>query len=196
VRGHSQSDVASIFNVDDRVHDYQDYPKAALQSLAAAGWNGGRDAANWTQPYRDVQALWNPAPSSILVGFARYGTADGGALGAQSPCGDGDAMVGPGEWIEVASRLVGVDEPGAGDPDRPAPGPVVRLMSAQPARDGRFAARVTWPDAAMRGRLDLVEVRGRVIVTLFEGVVAGVYCVRAIADGATAPAAARIVVTR
>jgi len=161
----------------------------------------------------DVQALWNPAPSSILVGFAGYGTTDGGALGAQAPCGDGDAMVEPGEWIEVASSLVGVDAPGdvTGDPDRPALGPVVQLMSAQPARDGRFAARVTWPDAATRGRVDLVDVRGRVVVTLFEeaveggaasdvrgvgGATPGVYFVRAISDGAGSPASARIVVTR
>src|SRR5438477_8353204 len=77
--GHSQSDVASIFNSDDRVHDYQDYPKMALQptldlpdagaqvsfagslvqnvtSLGNAGWNGGRYAANWWQPYRDAMA--------------------------------------------------------------------------------------------------------------------------------------------
>lgn len=77
--GHSQSDESSIFNSDDRVHDYQDYPKTALatildvpdagaqvsfatsliqnvSSLAAAGWNGGRYAPNWYQPYRDAHA--------------------------------------------------------------------------------------------------------------------------------------------
>lgn len=76
-RGHSRSDVFGIFNSDDRVHDYQDYPKTALQSvldlpdagaqvsfagaliqnvksLGDAGWNGGRYAANWYQPYRDA----------------------------------------------------------------------------------------------------------------------------------------------
>lgn len=80
VRGHSQSDVASIFNKDDRVRDYQDYPRSAIQSvldhpdagaqvsfagsliqnlnsLGNAGWNGGRYASNWWQPYRDAMAL-------------------------------------------------------------------------------------------------------------------------------------------
>lgn len=75
--GHGQNDEFSIFNSDDRVHDYQDYPKDALQSvldlpdagaqvsfagsliqnvssLAAAGWNGGRYATHWYQPYRDA----------------------------------------------------------------------------------------------------------------------------------------------
>ncbi|MCE9628126.1 MAG: hypothetical protein K8R56_09445, partial [Candidatus Eisenbacteria bacterium] len=78
--GHSQSDVFSIFNKDDRVHDYQDYPRTAIQSvldqpdagaqvsfagsliqnlnsLGSLGWNGGRYAANWWQPYRDAMAL-------------------------------------------------------------------------------------------------------------------------------------------
>lgn len=75
--GHGQSDVFSIFDSDDRVRDYQDYPKLAIQSvlahpdagaqvsfagsliqnvqsLAAAGWNGGRYAPSWWQPYRDA----------------------------------------------------------------------------------------------------------------------------------------------
>lgn len=75
--GHSQSDEFAVFNSDDRVHDYQDYPRTALSmvldlpdagaqvsfagsliqnvgSLAAAGWNGGRYAPNWYQPYRDA----------------------------------------------------------------------------------------------------------------------------------------------
>lgn len=78
--GHSQSDVFSIFNKDDRVHDYQDYPRTAIQSvldqpdagaqvsfagsliqnlnsLGSNGWNGGRYAPNWWQPYRDAMAL-------------------------------------------------------------------------------------------------------------------------------------------
>lgn len=75
--GHSANDEFSIFNSDDRVRDYQDYPKDALQSvldlpdagaqvsfagalienvrsLAGSGWNGGRYAPNWYQPYRDA----------------------------------------------------------------------------------------------------------------------------------------------
>jgi hypothetical protein len=77
--GHGRSDVFSIFNSDDRVRDYQDYPKLALasildlpdagaqlsfagsliqnvSSLASAGWNGGRYAPNWHQPTRDAMA--------------------------------------------------------------------------------------------------------------------------------------------
>jgi len=73
--GHSQSDVYGIFNKDDRVHDYQNYPKDAIasvldlpdagaqvsfasalienvKSLADAGWNGGRYAPNWYADYR------------------------------------------------------------------------------------------------------------------------------------------------
>uniref|UniRef100_A0A832HYW7 Carbohydrate binding module family 25 domain-containing protein n=1 Tax=Eiseniibacteriota bacterium TaxID=2212470 RepID=A0A832HYW7_UNCEI len=75
--GHSLNDEFSIFNSDDRVRDYQDYPKLALErvldlpdagaqvsfagaliqnvkSLADAGWNGGRYAPAWYAPYRQA----------------------------------------------------------------------------------------------------------------------------------------------
>ena len=77
--GHSQNDVFSIFNSDDRVHDYQDYPKTAVnsirdlpdagaqmsfaaslvenvKSLADAGWNYGRYAPSWYADYRTARA--------------------------------------------------------------------------------------------------------------------------------------------
>jgi len=77
--GHSQSDVFDIFNKDDRVHDYQDYPRTAVwsvidipdagaqvsfaaslienvKSLADAGWNGGRYAASWYNDYRTARS--------------------------------------------------------------------------------------------------------------------------------------------
>ncbi len=73
--GHSQNDEFSIFNSDDRVADYQWYPKDAIASvldlpdagaqvsfagalienvfsLGNAGWNGGRYASNWYSHYR------------------------------------------------------------------------------------------------------------------------------------------------
>ncbi|HPF71603.1 MAG TPA: hypothetical protein PLQ13_13085, partial [Candidatus Krumholzibacteria bacterium] len=73
--GHSQNDEFSIFNSDDRVADYQWYPKDALgmvldlpdagaqvsfagalieniTSLGNAGWNGGRYATDWSSHYR------------------------------------------------------------------------------------------------------------------------------------------------
>jgi hypothetical protein len=94
--GSAQNDLFSIFNKDDRVSDYQGYPKGAIQSvlhipdagaqvsfagsliqnlnsLAAAGWNGGRYPWNWTQPYRDAQA-WttsggNKRLEPVIVAF-------------------------------------------------------------------------------------------------------------------------------
>ncbi|MDD3643635.1 MAG: hypothetical protein PHQ19_09265, partial [Candidatus Krumholzibacteria bacterium] len=77
--GHSQNDVFEIFNKDDRVHDYQDYPRTALsmildipdagaqvsfaaalvenvKSLADNGWNGGRYAADWYSDYRTARS--------------------------------------------------------------------------------------------------------------------------------------------
>ncbi len=85
--GHSENDVFSIFNKDDRVHDYQDYPRTAVgtildlpdagaqisfasalienvKSLGDNGWNGGRYASNWYGDYRTARS-WTfrtPAP--------------------------------------------------------------------------------------------------------------------------------------
>jgi hypothetical protein len=77
--GHSESDVFGIFNKDDRIHDYQDYPRTAIgmvldlpdagaqisfasalienvKSLADNGWNGGRYASNWYSDYRTARS--------------------------------------------------------------------------------------------------------------------------------------------
>jgi len=76
---HSESDVYSIFNKEDRVHDYQNYPRDAIESvldipdagaqvsfagalieniksLADAGWNGGRYAPDWYADYRAARS--------------------------------------------------------------------------------------------------------------------------------------------
>jgi hypothetical protein len=76
--GHSESDVFAIFNKDDRVHDYQEYPRDAIHSLldlpdagaqvSFAGalvenlfslgdnnWNGGRYAPDWYRWYREAR---------------------------------------------------------------------------------------------------------------------------------------------
>lgn len=94
--GHSQNNVFEIFNKDDRVADYQHYPKDALASvldlpeagaqvsfagalienlngLGQAGWNGGRYASNWFSHYRTAKGWTNSAGQSrldpVLVGF-------------------------------------------------------------------------------------------------------------------------------
>jgi hypothetical protein len=91
---HAQNDVFSIFNKDDRVADYQNYPKDAIasildlpdagaqvsfaaalveniQSLADAGWNSGRYAPAWYNDYRTARG-WttsggNPRLDPVLV---------------------------------------------------------------------------------------------------------------------------------
>lgn len=75
--GHSESNVFEIFDKDDRVRDYQDYPRVALFSildlpdagaqisfagalvenlfsLGDNGWNGGRYASDWYRWYREA----------------------------------------------------------------------------------------------------------------------------------------------
>ena len=87
--GHSENDVYSIFDKDDRVHDYQNYPRDAVssvldipdagaqvsfaaalienvKSLADAGWNGGRYAPNWYADYRTARGWMTSGGHSRL----------------------------------------------------------------------------------------------------------------------------------
>lgn len=94
--GHSQNNVFDIFNSDDRVADYQWYPKDAIASvldlpdagaqvsfagslienvfsLGDAGWNGGRYAPDWYSGYRTAMG-WTTSNGHrrldpVLVGF-------------------------------------------------------------------------------------------------------------------------------
>ena len=94
--GYSQNDLAEIFGKDDRIGDYQWYPRDAvasmldlpeagaqvsfagalvenIASLADAGWNGGAYASNWTSYYREARS-WETSASEprldpLLVGF-------------------------------------------------------------------------------------------------------------------------------
>ncbi len=82
--GHSQNDEFAIFNSDDRVGDYQAWPKDAvaslldlpeagaqvsfavslvenLSSLGDARWNGGRYAPDWYAAYRTARGWLNAA---------------------------------------------------------------------------------------------------------------------------------------
>ncbi|MCP4549939.1 MAG: hypothetical protein GY835_26070 [bacterium] len=94
--GHSQNSVFDIFNSDDRVGDYQWYPRDAVSSirdlpeagaqvsfagalienitsLGDAGWNGGRYASDWYRHYREARgwsnSLGKPRLEPVLVGF-------------------------------------------------------------------------------------------------------------------------------
>ncbi len=113
--GHSLNNVFDIFNKDDRVADYQWYPKDALQSvldlpdagaqvsfagalienlngLGAAGWNGGRYASNWYSHYRTAMS-WSTSTGHrrlepVLAGFhhAVYPLMDDNAFRMELAC--------------------------------------------------------------------------------------------------------------
>ena len=88
--GHSESDVYGIFIKDDRVNDYQGYPKDAVasvldvgdagaqisfaaalienvKSLADNGWNGGRYAPDWYSDYRTARSWTTSGGRSRLA---------------------------------------------------------------------------------------------------------------------------------
>ncbi len=93
---YSQNDLAEIFGKDDRIGDYQWYPRDAvasmldlpeagaqvsfagalienISSLGDAGWDGGAYGANWTSYYREARSWTNsagqPRLEPLLVGF-------------------------------------------------------------------------------------------------------------------------------
>jgi hypothetical protein len=172
-----------------------------------AGRTSGLTAASgaWLEARVDVSAWWNPAPTTLRVGFAAYGNANGAALAAQVPCGNADGNVDAVEWYDVSANLVAADGRGAGAGGTGALAvPRITFLSGNPTR-GAMWARVEWPAGARRGRIELVDLRGRAVRTLYEGEVAGVtgaapaaglapglYFVRASSDAGTS--SARVVV--
>ncbi len=115
----------------------------------------------------DLQSLLGTAPATVRVAFAAYGTADGGALAAQAPCGDGDARLEPSEGVMVASSAT-LSAPASGaTPVRLS----LALLSSNPSR-GRLRARLDAP-AGAEVVLELLDVRGGRVATLHEGVSPG-----------------------
>jgi hypothetical protein len=111
----------------------------------------------------DLQTRWGTAPASVRVGFAAYASPDGGALQAQSPCGDGDGDVEGGERAIVYSSAVLA----APAPPRPAMAPVIRLLSRHPV-SSRLRVLVETP-APGPLRVELVDLQGRAVALLYEG---------------------------
>lgn len=166
-----------------------------LANESSNGWTGWFDGAG-TQPSAglskatgsvlealiDVTQYWGSAPSSLRLAFSAYGTADGGALTSQSPCGDGDQALEPGERATVTPTS-------ALSVDLGARGPALRLRiaGAHPVR-GMLDAEL---DAAPgeSARVELLDLQGASVRTLFEGVAPGAIRVRAnLSDGrAVAP---------
>ncbi len=94
--GYCQNDLAEIFGKDDRIGDYQWYPRDAvasmldlpeagaqvsfagalvenIESLAEAGWDGGVYASDWTSHYREARgwttSAGEPRLEPLVVGF-------------------------------------------------------------------------------------------------------------------------------
>ncbi len=114
----------------------------------------------------DVSLWFNPPPASLRVAFAGYGTADGGALSAQVPCGDANGALDPGERLVVSSSaLVSAPAPAA------AKGPRIALASASPTRGAFRAAVDAKPGDALT--VQVLDVRGAVVATLWNAPAAG-----------------------
>ena len=94
----------------------------------------------------DLAAAFGSIPETVYVAAAAYETADGGALVAQGPLGNGDANIDPDEFLPLSVTAL-ADENGDGIYDRldPALGFVVTEITRA---DG--VVTVTWP--AVPGR--------------------------------------------
>ena len=65
----------------------------------------------------DLAAAFGSIPSTIYVSAAAYATADGGALAAQGPAGNGDGNIDPGEFMPFSIAAI-KDENADGKYDR------------------------------------------------------------------------------
>jgi hypothetical protein len=142
----------------------------AAESVVNAGLEMAAGA--WLEGRIDVAAVWGSAPTSVRIAFAAYATADGGALQAQTPCGDGNGNVEELEWIEVLPH----GPLAAGDLHPSDPGIDIRALSRNPTA-GLLRARIhaVAPDV----EVELLDVTGRRLALLHQGPTAGSFEVAA-----------------
>ena len=88
----------------------------------------------------DLAAAFGSIPQTIYVAAAAYGTANGGALVAQGPAGNGDANIDPGEFMPL-SIVALKDENADGKFDRLDP--ARDFVIVQIARSGG-STTITW----------------------------------------------------
>ncbi len=88
----------------------------------------------------DLAAAFGSIPSTIYVSAAAYATADGGALAAQGPAGNGDGNIDPGEFLPLSIAAI-KDENADGKYDRLDP--AIDFVIAQVTRANGTTA-VSW----------------------------------------------------
>ncbi|MFH1844845.1 MAG: C10 family peptidase [bacterium] len=112
-----------------------------------------------------------PVPGSLLVAVVGYQTSDGGALSAQTPIGNGNGDLEPGELVEMISTVVSVGHPdNPEDPEGPAsPTPFILTLERNlpnpfnPLTTFRYVLPTPTPV-----RFSILDVRGQRIATLVD----------------------------
>jgi hypothetical protein len=148
------------------------------------GWTGATGAANkaagaMLEGTLNLAGQLGSVPAVVYVAIGRYATADGGALAAQCPAGDGNANLDGAEYLAFAIGGAGVTPLGA------ASVPHLLPLAPSPARGAVTLAYVLPYDATVA--LEVYDVRGRLVATPEAGIrAAGVRS--ATWDAAGAPA--------
>ncbi len=109
----------------------------------------------------DLAGEFGSLPATVYVAVGRYGTADGGALAAQAPAGNGDGNLDAAEWYAFPLSTTAV--PGR-DGTRP-----IRLLPAAPNPFSSSALLSYELSVEAPVTLRVLDVRGRELRTLVEG---------------------------
>ncbi len=131
------------------------------------GWSDqqgtvGKAAASFLEGTIDLGAELGSVPPSVFVAVGRYATADGGALLAQAPAGNGDANLDGTEYLEFPLGTTAV---------RPEPrGTAVALLPLAPTPlHGPASITYVLPRAA-HVSLEVFDTGGRRVAALVDGV--------------------------
>jgi hypothetical protein len=136
----------------------------------------GQAAGGFLEGRIDLGGELGSVPARVFVAVGRYGTANGGALLAQAPAGNGDANLDGGEYFEFVLGTTAVE------PVRRRTGLQLLPVAPTPLR-GPASVRYVLPLEA-HVTLEVFDTRGRLVASLAAGLQpAGQHLVRWDAGG-------------
>ena len=157
---------------------------AYLANESSNNWCGWYDqqgataqsAGGFLEGTLDLAGELGTLPATVYVAAGRYNTANGGALTAQAPAGNGDGNLDAGEWYAFPLSTTAV--PGRDEPRQ------ARLLPATPNPFGSSALLSYELPVEAPVTVRVLDVRGREVRTLANGrEAAGLHVLRFTAGG-------------